>query len=199
MPVIRGEVRNICMYEEEGRTDLFLACSKIAWFLISILIPFSAFRFLNDCFGLLIATAGLMLLLLLVRILGPQNLVMIDELICRVVPTARSALRLGRVRVYDFRLNDNKNKNIGCIMRGDLIGGIPIAGDAIALSGSYRGGTFYAKSGFNESTSSRIEVRSNFSGMILLGTLALVVFLCLYLSGKFDAWIYPTIEQLLTY
>ena len=193
MPSIRGRIARLRTYEEEGRTDWSLALSKICWFFICLVAPFSLFRFLNDLFGAAIATAGIFLFLLIARLLGPLNMVFLDELLARIFPGLRAAYRLGRVRVYDFRVIRENGEEVSCILRGELIGSAPMPGDEVSLSGNYRFGTLRVTNGRNEITRSLIFPRSNYSGLILLGTiLLLIVFVC-YLYGIFDEWLYPPV------
>lgn len=200
MPVLKGRITRMHVYEEEGRTDWALALSKILWFVICALFPLSLFRFISDLFGAPVAVVSIAALLLLIRLLGPQNFVFLDEFLSRIVPSLRSAIRFGRVRVYDFRIQQEDGRRISCILKGDLRGGAPMTRDEVTLEGSFRGGTFRVREGRNDTTTqSLIATRSGHSGWILISTLALVILFYLYLWGSFDRWIYPWVADLLDF
>lgn len=190
MDAVMGRISRIEVREEEGLTDWSLALSKVCWFGICALFPLSLFRFLNDLFGPIVAGGGILLLLLVIRLLGPFNLVMLDELLGRLFPALRSAVRTGKVRVYDFRVQQESGREIACIIR-NLSGAAPMERDSVSLEGAYHLGAFQVRRGINQSTGSVIALRSSHSQWILLGTIGLVVIFSLYLSGVFDEWIYP--------
>lgn len=197
MPVLTGTISRIQVYEEEGRTDWALALSKVFWFAICVLFPISLFRFVNDLFNPILASLAVLVLLLLIRLLGPQNLVMLDEMLARIFPTLRSAMRTGRVRVYDFRVQTGNGRQVGCILKGDLRGGAPMQRDVVSLDGVYRNGVLRVSNGRNETTNSTLAPRRRYSGWILFGTLGLVLLFALYLRGDFDPWIYPLVADLI--
>lgn len=197
MPVVRGHIVRITIYEEEGRTDWALALSKICWYAICVMVPISLVRFVNDLFGPLTAAGALFAFLLLVRLLGPLNLVMLDELLGRIFPTLRSAIRFGRIRVHDFRVRQEDGRQVACLLRGDLVGGVPMQGDLVNLQGNYYRGTFRVRTGENHTTGSTIAPQSTYSGWILVGSIGLVAVFALYLHGVFDPWIYPLVVDLL--
>lgn len=191
MDEIQGKIIRLQIYDEEGRTDWLLALSKVLWFFIWFLIPFCIFRFLYDLMGVLQAVIGIFIFLFIFKILGPGNLVMLDELLCRVSPTLRSAIRFGVVRIYDMRLRrDNDGRELTCIMRGDLVGGSPMRGDNVEFRGRIQNGAFIIHHGINLTTDSVLAARKNYSLHILIITVVLSVFFCLYLIGAFDSWIY---------
>jgi len=180
-------------YEEEGRTDWVLALSKIFWFFICLVAPFSFFRFLNDLFGTVIASAGILLFLLIARLHGLSNLVLLDELLARIFPELRSAYRFGRIRVYDFRVTRDIGEEISCLLRGELRGSAPMPGDSVTLNGYYRFGSLSVTNGRNETTRALILPRPNYSGWILVGTMLLLTLFVMYLYGMFDEWLYPLV------
>lgn len=193
MDHIQGIITRLRIYEEEGRTDWLLSISKVIWFLILILFPFSLFRFLYDLLGVFEAVVGVFILLLLFRLTGPENLVMLDELLCRIAPAFRSSIRFGVVRVYDFRLRAADGRIVACILRGDLVGSSPMTGDMLRLEGEMRHGAFIVRRGTDVTTGAILAPRFLRSGRILLATLGLAAFFSFYLWGAFDAWIYDWI------
>lgn len=197
MAVISGKITVISSYEEEGRTDWALALSKICWFAACILFPVSIFRFLNDLAGPLVASAGLFLLLVLFRLIGFFNLVLLDEVVSRLFPTMRSAVRRGGVKVLDFRILAGNGRQIACLLKGDMGGGLPVEGDVLELEGGFSGGTFLVRRGRNRTTDADISIRSLHSGWILIATLCLTVIFICYLCGYFDSWLYPMIIEVL--
>ena len=198
MAVISGRVRRVAEHEEEGRTDWALALSKIGWFIIFFLAPLSLFRFVNDLFGVVIAGVTIFLLLVILRLAGPFNLVMFDEIICRVFPTLRTAFRTGRVRVFDFRVHTENGTQVACILRGDLLGQSPMVGDEVTVTGDFQLGTLFVKNGQNNTTNACFSLREDHSGKILLLSLGLIALFCFYLQGAFDVGIYMLIDKLLT-
>ena len=197
METLRGRISSIQIYEEEGGHDWCLALSKVGWGLICFFFPISLFRFLNDFFGLAVAIVAMLTLLLMVRLVGPQNLVMLDEVLCRLFPFFRSAVRLGRVRVYDFRLWMEDGRRVACLLKGDLIGAVPVAGDRVTLEGRNRSGTFFVHRGLNEETRSLLAPRTLPSFWIMLGTIAGMILMVFYLLGIFDEVILRLIELFL--
>lgn len=198
MATLSGHITSMRVYEAEGMTDWALALSKIVWIIIFLLFPFSVFRFLNDFFGVFIASMGIVFLLILFRLVGPFNLVMLDELMGRVFPALRTCLRTGRVRVYDFRIKSPESQNqVGCILRGNLTGAAPAKGDDVALVGRDEEGTFRVFRGCNRTTRSNITIQSTHSGWILLITSALAVLFSCYLMGEIDSWLYPLVDSVL--
>jgi len=194
MATLNGQVTHLLIYEEEGGRDWVLSISKLLWYLICLIFPFSLFRFLRDIFGLWQSMIVLLVLAMLVRFFGPSNLVYLDELLCRLFPSLRSAVRLGRVRVYDFRLRTPENREVACILKGDLSGAAPILGDVLTLEGHNRWGTFWVQRGVNERTGSLLAPRSIRSWWLLIITAGLLGFFLAYLSGALDALIYGWLE-----
>lgn len=186
METVRGTITSLQVYEEEGRHDWCLSLSKFGWGVVWFLFPISLFRFLYHFFGIAIAIAGLIVLAMIIRLAGPYNLVMLDELLCRLFPYFRSSIRLGRVRIYDFRLRTSEGRMLACILRGDLIGASPAVGDSVVLEGRQRSGTFRVHRGLNEETGSLLATRTIPSRWILLGTVIVMVLMVLYLTGIFD-------------
>jgi hypothetical protein len=184
------------VYEQEGRTDWALAASKICWLVIWIMTPFSCFRFTNDLFGLIPAIAGVTTLLFLMRLMAPLSFIFFDEFLARLFPTLRSAVRSGQVRVYDFRVQDKNGRLVASIIKGDLRGGAPLTSDRVRLQGFFRGGVLQVTDGLNETTDTVISPVSIYSGWILIGTLAIVMFFSLYLWGTFDDLLYPLVINL---
>jgi len=170
--------------------------SKFMWCGIWLLFPVSLFRFLNDLLGLLEAISGVLLLAILFRLFGPFNLVMLDELLSRIFPSMRSAIRMGIVRIHDFRLRTDEGREVACLLKGDLVGAEPVEGDLFELEGRRRRGTFWIRRGINQSTGTMLAVRSFGSGWVLFVTMALMTALLLYLGGAFDQLIYTCIEKL---
>lgn len=189
MDCIQGVISQLHIYEEEGRTDWLLALSKLIWFLIWLFFPLSLFRFLFDLLGPWQAVIGILLFLVVVCIMGPGNLVILDELLCRVAPSLRSAIRFGAVRVYDFRLRGDNVQITACILRGDHVGSSPMTGDQVQLEGRMRHGTFIVHRGRNITTGGILAPRSSRSLWIFLFTFGLAGFFSLCLMGVFDPWI----------
>lgn len=196
MATVRGKVTQVLVYEEEGGLDWALALSKLLWYGICLVFPLSLFRFLRDLLGLWQAIAVLLALAILTRFFGPSNLVFLDELLCRLFPALRSAVRLERMRVYDFRLVTPENREVACVLKGDLLGAAPIPGDVLALEGRIRWGALWVKRGVNERTGSLIASRSLHSRWLLLFTCGLLGLFLAYLSGVLDPWIYGWLERL---
>jgi hypothetical protein len=186
METVRGTISSLQVYDEDGGHDWYLTLSKAGWGLICFLFPISLFRFLDDFFGIAIAILGIVTLAFVVRLVGPHSLVMLDELLCRLFPFFRSAVRLGRVRTYDFRLRTADGKTLACLIKGDLVGAAPAIGDSVVLEGRQRSGTFRVRRGFNEETRSLLATRSVPSRWILLGTIIAMIVMVLYLLGTFD-------------
>ncbi|MBM4305274.1 MAG: hypothetical protein FJ123_00930 [Deltaproteobacteria bacterium] len=197
METVRGIISSIQVYEEEGGHDWFLTLSKAGWGVIWFLFPISLFRFLNDFFGIAIAIAGMIFLAIVVRLVGPHNLVMLDELLCRLFPFFRSAVRLGRIRIYDFRLRTAEGRMLACLLKGNLEGAAPVIGDSVVLEGRQRSGTFRIRRGFNEETGSILATRSVPSFWIFLGTVILMTVIILHILGLFDEVIMKVIEYFL--
>ena len=190
MDNINGIITQLRIYDEEGRTDWFLSLSKIIWFLIWILFPLSLFRIIYDLVGLIEAIVCILLMFVVLRLVGPSNLVMLDELLSRIAPTLRSPQRFGTVRVYDIRLSTDKGKIVACIIRGDLVGSSPMIGDQVLLEGRNRQGCFEVCRGTIMTTGALLERRPSRSHWVLITTAGLAVFFALYLMGVYDAWIY---------
>lgn len=197
MPTITGRITRMRIYLEEGRMDFILSLSKVIWFIFVLLLPFCIFRFAWDLFGLLEAIISVILFLVLTRILGPTNLLILDELLARVIPTTRAATRYGSVRVYDFRLQAENGSISPCLLKGDLRAGSPMTGDVVTLQGTFRRGTLEVQSGQNITTGAQIEHVPAFSSIILIIVLFLASISGLYLTGILDTIIYPIIVYLM--
>lgn len=195
MDRVRGEITHLRIYQEEGGRDWALSLSKFMWCGIWLLFPVSLFRLLNDLFGLLVAICGVLLLAILFRLFGPFNLVMLDEVLSRIFPSVRSAIRLGIVRIHDFRLRTDEGREVACMLKGDLVGAGPVEGDLFELEGQNRHGTFWIRRGISQANGSLLAVRSLRSGWVLFSTVALMAALLLYLAGCFDQLIYNLIEK----
>lgn len=195
MDRVRGRITHLRIYQEEGGRDWAMSLSKLMWCGIWLLFPVALFRLLNDLFGLLVAICGVLLLAILFRLFGPFNLVMLDEVLSRIFPSVRSAIRLGIVRIHDFRLLTDEGREVACILKGDLVGAGPVEGDMFELEGRNRQGAFWVRRGLNQVTGSLLAARSIRSGWLLFGTVALITILLLYLAGTFDQLIYTLIEK----
>jgi hypothetical protein len=197
MEHVRGQIAYLRVSQEEGGRDWALSISKVMWCGIWLLFPVSLFRLLNDLFGLVVAICGVLLLAVLFRLFGPLTIVMLDELLSRIFPSMRSAIRMGIVRIHDFRLRTDEGKEIACLMKGDLVGAGPVEGDIFELEGQSRQGTFWIRRGINEATGSILAARSLHSGWVLFCTGIVLTLLLLYLTGVFDQVIYSFIEKLM--
>lgn len=199
MPILRGTITRVQSYEEEGRTDWALALSKLLWYGTCLLFPLCLFRFVNDLFNPYLATVSVLLTLFMVRLLIPLHLVALDEIVVRIFPSLRGAIRFGRVRIYDFRIKGEDGSEVSCILRGDLRGGAPLRGDLVQLEGVYRWGTFRIRRGVNHTTRSSLAPRPSHSLWILLTTVMLLTALGLFLWGSLDPWVYPIASDLIDF
>ncbi len=120
---------------------------------------------------------------------------MLDELLSRIFPSLRSAVRTGRVLVREFRVQQQDGREVTCILRGDLRGGAPMPGDMVILEGAYRYGSLRVWRGQNPATGAMIVPVSSHSGWVLLVTFAIVTLFALYLLGVFDPWLYPLVSN----
>jgi hypothetical protein len=196
MDIVRGRIAKMRVYEEEGRTDWVLALSKVCWCGICLLFPVSLFRFINEFFGLVEAIIGVIAFGILMRLFGIFNLVMLDELLSRLFPSLRSAVRMGMVNVYDFRVQTAENREVACLLKGDLWGSRPTVGDQVRLEGRNKRGTFWVRRGINENTHSLIVLRPSHSLCILCVTGVIMGFFLLYVMGTLDEFIYPWIDSI---
>lgn len=191
MPTIQGKVIRIRSYEQDGRTNWFIAISKLCWYAICVILPFAIFRLLKDLFNVFIAIAGIGVLLFLIRLIGPINLVMLDELLSRIFPALRSGVRSGRIPVYDFRLRQSDSSEIACILRGPLTGSTPAVGDNMTIEGNFISGTFIVSGGVIDNTCAGLVHQPEFAIYILFFTMTLLAVFILYLNGYLDEWLYP--------
>jgi hypothetical protein len=198
MPTLRGSIRFLRIYTEEGRQDWALTFSKLCWFGACILFPFSLFRFLHQGYGLVTAFSGVLVLGVFMRLLGPSNLVMLDELLNRISPTFRAAVRFGVTQVYDFRLLTPENREVACILKGDLMGAGIRQGDFITLHGHYNHGTFWVRSGVIEGTGSIFLPRSQHTWVLALATAGALALLILFLTGVLDEVLFSCLQSFLT-
>lgn len=195
MDTLRGRVLSVQAYERAARLDWSLSISRLIWFLIWILLPFSLFRFLAAFCGVLYATAGVFVLIVIVRLVGPGNLVMLDELIGRIFPPLRPHSPTGMVQVHEFRIEKESKQHVTCIMTGNLRGSLPLINDFVSMEGVYRQGCFFAFQGVNERTSAAISIDPRRSAWILAGSFGVMIFFVLYLIGYFDEWIYQHLAE----
>ena len=168
MAEISGKLIKANRYDEESRLDLALAINKICCMVTMILFPLSLFRLLTGLSGLWEAIAGVLLLVVLWRRMGPANLLVLDEVICRVFPSMRAAGRFGRVMVRDLRLLTAQGREIVFLLRVDLRGAEPYVGDALVLGGRFQAGTFMIEHGRSNSTGHTFSPHPTYSYMILL-------------------------------
>ena len=197
MPTIQGKVIRIRSYEQDGRTNWFMAISKLCWYAICFMLPFSLFRLLNDLFNVFIAIAGIGVLLFLIRVIGPMNLVMLDELLSRIFPALRTGVRSGRIPVYDFRLRQSDSSETACILRGPLTGSTPAVGDNMTVQGNFMSGSFVVSGGLIDNTGAALVRQAEFAIYILFFTLILFSFFILYLKGYLDEWLYPLLAGII--
>lgn len=191
MEQVIGQIVRLRIYDEEGQTDFLLALSKIVWFLMWIMLPFCVFKFFYDLMGIFEAFIGIFFFLLLFKLFGPGNLVMLDELLSRISPTLRTAIRFGVVHVYDLRVRrSDDGREIACLLRGDLVGGSPMRGDQVQFQGRIQNGAFIVRQGRNLTTGAVLAAGRSYSLHILIITVLLAVFFFCYLWGSFDSWIY---------
>jgi len=197
LPTIQGKVIRIRSYEQDGRTNWFMAISKLCWYAICVMFPFALFRLLNDLFNVFIAIAGIGVLLFLIRLIGPMNLVMLDELLSRIFPALRSGVRSGRIPVHDFRLRQSDNSETACILRGSLTGSTPAVGDNMKLQGNFISGSFVVSGGVIDNTGAALVHQPEFAIYILFFTMILLGFFILYLKGYLDEWLYPLLAGII--
>lgn len=197
MDRIQGIITRLRIYEEEGRTDWVIGLSRLIWFLIWVLLPLSLFRFLHDLMGVIEAVVGVFILFLFIRIIGPANLVMLDELLSRIIPSIRSPIRFGTVRVYDFRIRTDDGPIIPCLLRGDLVGASPMVGDLLQVEGVTRQGCFIVRRGCDLTTGAVLAPRITRRYWIFSITVGIAALFIFYLFGAFDNWIYEWVVELM--
>jgi hypothetical protein len=197
LPTIQGKVIYIRSYEQDGGTNWFIVISKLCWYAICVIFPFAIFRLLKDLFNVFIAIAGIGVLLFLIRLIGPINLVMLDELLSRIFPALRSGVRSGRIPVYDFRLRQSDSSEIACILRGPLTGSTPAVGDNMMLQGDFISGSFIVSGGVIDNTGAVLARQTEFAIYLLFLTLILLGFFILYLKGYLDEWLYPLLTGII--
>ncbi|OPX19388.1 MAG: hypothetical protein BZ151_09500 [Desulfobacca sp. 4484_104] len=194
---IHGRVTHLQIYEEEGGHDWFLCLSRFCWYGICVAAPLSVWRFFYDLGGLVYAILGVLMLAVIIRLLGPIQVLAFDEVMCRLFPRLRAAFRLGLVRIWDLRLRLANNQEVACLLRGDLVGAAPVVGDRLRLQGRIRGGTLRVHSGTNETTGALVAPRPVRTGWVLAITAAVLGFFILYLYGVFDEPLYGLLAYLL--
>lgn len=195
---LTGEIICLATYEEEGRLSWALSLSKIIWVFIWILSTASLFRIVNILIGPFEAALCVVFVLIIGKLMAPGSMLLFDEIICRIFPTLRSALREGRVRIYDFRIQTRDQQIFSCLLKGDLVGGMPSPGDRLRVTGKYRRGTFMVKHGFNETTRSDLAARSIGHGWFLLISVSLLGLMVLFLNGTLDPVIFDVFRFILS-
>ena len=198
MEKISGQIERITTYEEASPTDWFLAISKILWFVMWILVPLTLYRFLSDSFGTFYAVAGLFSFLLILKLFGPLNFIILDEFLSRIHPNLQSAIKLDRIRIYDFRIQNEEGGISACILRGPLKGAAPLRGDRVLLNANIRKGVYIIQNGWNQTTESVIAPKNKPSIIILAVTIILLCVQVVYLRGFLDEWLYPWFAELWT-
>ena len=199
MTTIRGRITHFRTYLEEGGRDWALSLSKVLWCVLWPIFLIASFRLLYVFFGIVEAILGVVFLLLISKLLGgPFHLVMLDEWLSRIFPPLRSAIRMGNIRVYEFRVNPVHRAPLDCKMKGELQGAGPVPGDLFELEGTLANGTLSVDRGVNLITGSILRSRYSHSGSLLLITLLLLGALCLSLFGVFDPLIFEVLRSLLS-
>jgi hypothetical protein len=199
MITIQGRISHLRTYLEEGGMDWGLGVSKVLWCILWPLFVVTLFRFLYILFGILEAVLGVVFLLLMSKLLGgPFHLVVLDEWLSRLFPPLRSAIRMGNIRVYEFRLHPQQGAPVDCKLKGELQGAGPVSGDFFELEGRVANGTLAVGRGTNLVTGATLRPRNLHSGSLLLITLLLLGTLLLSLFGTFDPLIYEVLWPLLS-
>jgi hypothetical protein len=185
---VQGVISTLRIFQEEGRTNLTLAMSKVMLYLTYLLFPLFIFLLLRS--RLLPWQAALCGFgtAVLMRLFQVQSLVSIDELLARLFPTLRGAVRLGRVRIYEFRLKTQDNTALACILKGDLVGAGPIVGDRLRLRGRLDRGTFRVAVGINEETDNEIRPVRDPSPLILLASTLIFLGMAIFAALELAAW-----------
>ena len=194
MITVQGRISHLRVYREEGGRDPALGLSKLLWCILWGLLPIAVFRFFYTFFGIPEAVIATIALLLLGKLSGgPFHLVMWDEFLSRLVPTLRSAVRMGYVRVYEFRVHPRQGSPMDCKLKGDLKGAGPVSGDFFELEGREINGALAIRRGTNLVTGAALKPYHLPSGFILLVSMGLLVVLALYLFGVFDSILYEAL------
>jgi len=190
MTTVSGPISHLRTYLEEGGRDWSLSLAKILWGILWPLFLVTFFRVVFVFFGIVPAVVGVVFLLLISKLVGgPFHLVMLDEWISRIFPFYRSAIRMGNVRVYEFRVNPRYRAPLDCKMKGDLQGAGPVPGDLFELEGTLVNGALEVDRGVNLITGSVLRCLRSHSGTLFLLTLFFLGILVLSLLGVLDPWI----------
>lgn len=199
MMTIQGRISHLRTYLEEGGRDWALSVSKILWCILWPLFIVASFRLLYILFGIVAAILGVIFLLLISKVLGgPFHLVMLDEWLSRLFPPLRSAIRMGNIRVYEFRLHPPQASPLDCKMKGELQGAGPVQGDFYELEGRIAGGALMVDRGVNLATGAMLRPRRLYSKSILLTTILLLGILGISLFGTFDGVIFDLLLTVLS-
>ena len=194
MKTLKGTAIKIQYYEDEGGTSFPLLLSKIMWMLIFILLPLTILRMMYEFLENVFVVIGFLIMLAFTRMIGPLNLVFMDELLARIFPVFRSAVRSGRVPVREFRLQTRDKREYACLLRGELTGASIMEGDELELQGRVKNGTFVVKRGVNLNTNSIVQPKNASAYTFLLFTTFLLIVLILCLTGMFDNYIWNIIQ-----
>jgi hypothetical protein len=123
---------------------------------------------------------------------------MLDELTGRIFPSLRTATRSGRIPVYDFRLRQSSGVETACILKGPLIGTVPVVGDMLTLNGRARSGSmFWVRDGRIENVNTVLGTQQRYSGFFFVLTVVMMTFFILFLQGALDQWLYPHLEKII--
>lgn len=182
MPQIEGRVTSIIHREEEGGQDWYLTMARVLWIPFLILLAVAFFFLIHQTIGLVQAILFTVGLLFLCGFFKSIDWVFFDEVVCRLFPDLRSAVKLGVVPVLDLRLQCPGGQEVDCLIRGDLVGAEPKIDDELRLQGEFEHGTFIVQDGTILDTNARLAPRMRESVVVFIGMAAVFAVLLIYVS-----------------
>ncbi len=157
--------------------------TRLLWFLLLVVSPFMLLRTVFAHLGALPAIFAIFGFLFLLRFFSPTNIFSLIQLNLLLNPLRRHEAE--QVPVRYFRVRDLDEREWIVRMKGRLDGGNIAPDDLISAWGNWRSGALNLLRAYNHRTQSYVFVRTPHSWMMLVATVGLIIFLCIYFYKPF--------------
>ena len=165
-------------HQERPDFDWYKFFTKAMWFLLLVASPFLLLHAVLVKLGVLPALLAIAGMIYLLRFITPNNLLSMLYLSTMLNPLRRQEKEMVPVRYV--RIRDDNEAEWMARVKGDFCLGNVSVDDLVSLHGKWRGGTLFVTRGYNHRTRSRIAVRSSYSWVGFVITLAVILLLVVY-------------------
>lgn len=163
---------------EQPDFDWCKLATRLLWFLLLVVSPFILLRTVLVHLGALPVVFAVVGFLFLLRFFSPTNIFSLIQLNMLLNPLRRNEVE--QVPVRYFRVRDANEQEWVVRMKGQINGSNIASDDLISAWGRWRSGTLSLSRAYNHRTRSYVFARSSQSWIMLMVTVAVILFLGIY-------------------